>query len=121
MKHPLAKYQAIFVAAWLAFWAAGRILPGSLGYLAYTARDVMFLLASGLTAWIGYRMCRKQEKILLFYMSGHIELMRSLRQPQEAASLGRYYRRAATIHQTGQILLMVGGMCFLVGLYYFIF
>lgn len=119
MNNQLAKYQAFFLAAWLILWIAGGILPGGLSRLAYSLRDIFFLLASGLTIWIGLRMYRKQEKIILFYMAAHIHLLRKYANLREAAAQSRRYQRAGTILQTGQVCLMVGGLCFTVGLYYF--
>jgi hypothetical protein len=37
-----------------------------------------------------------------------------------AKAVTRSYRKQAIMHQTGQIYLVVGGMCLAVGLYYFI-
>lgn len=120
MKHPLARFQAAFFALWAGCWFMGAILPGGLGYIFLTLRDLVFLFLSALTIWLGTLLYFKKEIIILFFMQAHAELARLLAGADAARSVTRAYRKQAVMHQTGQIYLLVGGMCLAVGLYYFI-
>ena len=121
MNHTLARIQAGFLAGWLVLWMAGRILPGGIGRLAYSTRNLLFLLLSAITVWIGYSMFRRNQKYILFYMTAHVWLVRRLSQPTQAAGLLRQYKRSSTQLQHGQVLLLTGSICLAVGLYYFLF
>jgi hypothetical protein len=116
-----ARLQAAFLTGWLLLWLAGRLLPGGLGRLAYSTRNLLFILLCAITVWIGYLVVRKQKKLILFFMAAHVWLYRKFRKPDQAAALLRNYKRSTIQQQTGQIMLLTGGICLAVGLYYFLF
>jgi amino acid permease len=116
-----ARLQAAFLTGWALLWLAGRVLPGGLGRLAYTTRNLLFIFLSAITVWIGYLIVLKNKKMIVFFMAAHIWFVRKIHTPEHAAVLLRNYRRSAVQKQTGQIYLLTGGICLAVGLYYFIF
>jgi hypothetical protein len=121
MKHPLARSQAALLAVWLCCWLLGSSLPGGFGSAFHSLGDLLFVALSAITAWIGFQLYRNKQKILLFYMAAHIRLARKFSGPQRSAAVARSYQRTASMQQTGQILLLAGSICLLVGLYYLIF
>lgn len=121
MNHPAARFQAVFFALWAGCWLVGIILPGGLGHLFLTLRDLVFLFLSALTVWLGYRLYYQRGSIVLFYMQAHADLARLVAGADAAKSVLRGYRKQAVMRQTGQTYLVVGLLCLAVGLYYFIF
>ena len=109
--HPYARVQWYLFIGWAVIWLIGAILPGSLGSLVLRLRDLIFLLFSLVTLWMGCRMWTLQELIvspLLIFFSG------ILRKSEGSRSASVFLRRLQTqqaMRTQGSIHMLVGAMC----------
>lgn len=109
--HPYARVQLILFGGWAAIWLIGSILPGSIGSLVLRLRDIMFLLFSLVTLWMGWKMWTLSELIvspLLLLFSG------ILRRTEGSRSASVFLRRLHTqqaLRTQGSIHILVGAMC----------
>ena len=109
--HPYARVQWYLFIGWAVIWLIGAILPGSLGSLVLRLRDLIFLLFSLVTLWMGWRMWTLQGLIvsqLLIFFSG------ILRKAEGSRSASVFLRRLHTqqaMRTQGSIHMLVGAMC----------
>lgn len=109
--HPYARVQLLLFGGWAAIWLVGVILPGSLGSLVLRLRDIIFLLFSLVTLWIGWRMWTLQELIvspLLLFFSG---ILRRTEGSRSASVFLRRLHSQQALRTQGSIHLLVGAMC----------
>jgi hypothetical protein len=119
MKRPLGLYQTILLAGWVGLWVVGSVLPGSFGSVVYSFRDVTFILLSGLTVWLGYRMAFKREVYSFPYLNVLVKWIRKSQGVRQSELLARRYKSKKTAREMGQVFLVVGGISLMVALFYF--
>jgi hypothetical protein len=102
MKRPLELYQTILLAGWVGLWVVGSVLPGSFGSVVYSFRNVTFILLSGLTLWMGYRMAFKREVYSFPYLDVLVRWIRKSQGARQSELLARRYKSKKTPGKWGR-------------------